>query len=592
MLGVDCSATEKRWQPRPLDERVAMALAQRLDLPEVVARVMAARGVGLNEAEGFLDPRLKDLMPDPSRLGDMDKAAERFAAAIRAGEATCIFGDYDVDGATSSALLTRFALAAGGKAPSLYVPDRLTEGYGPNGPAMEKIAGQGSKLVITVDCGTLAFDALKTAKAAGLDVIVVDHHTAEPDLPEAVAVVNPNRLDDEPGLGHLAAVGVAFLLVVATNRVLRTAGWYGDERPEPRIMDLLDLVALGTVCDVVPLTGLNRAYVTQGLKVMAARGNVGLRALADVAGVDEAPTAYHLGFVLGPRINAGGRVGESHLGATLLSSSDAEAALSLSMRLDQYNADRQTIEADVLQAATDQAFEQVKQGDSARGVVLVAGEGWHPGVVGIVASRLKERFQVPACVIGIGEDGRGLGSARSITGIDLGAGVIAARQAGLLIKGGGHAMAAGFTVARDRIDDLRSFLNERFADLIATRNIRPTIKVDGALTVGACDMALVEALDRLGPYGAGNAEPRFVIPQARIVKAAPVGAEGRHVKATLTDLSGKRLEAIAFRAADSGLANALLNTGGRPLHLVGRLRPNSWMGRVSVQFQIEDAAAL
>ncbi|MGB0670128.1 MAG: single-stranded-DNA-specific exonuclease RecJ [Rhodospirillales bacterium] len=588
VLGVGQSFSGRRWLQRRADPRLGLALSQRFDLPEIVGRILAGRGIGIDEAEAFLEPRLRDALPDPSRLRDMDRAAERLAAAIRTGEQVCVFGDYDVDGATSTALLIRFLRAAGGAEPRTYIPDRLTEGYGPNALAMRRLADDGCRLVVTVDCGTLAFDALAAGTAAGLDIIVVDHHAAEPVLPQAYAVVNPNRLDEEAGdLGHLAAVGVAFLLVVATNRALRRAGWYGDARAEPDVRGWLDLVALGTVCDVVALTGLNRAFVAQGLKVMHGRANAGLRALADVAGLDEAAQAYHLGFLLGPRINAGGRVGKSYLGSALLAEDDPDAALSMALQLNAFNAERQEIEARVLAEAADLAL-AIEPGP----LVLVAGRNWHPGVVGIVASRLKDRFQRPACVISLDEDGGGQGSARSLSGIDLGAGIIAARQAGILEKGGGHAMAAGFSLRAERLEDLRSFLAERFARTMREMDIRPTLHVDGALECAGVSLELAETLERLGPFGAANPEPRFVIPGARLLRVQTVGAEGRHIKATAQDRSGKRVEIIAFRAMESDLGPALLAAGDRPLHLLGRLKRNAWMGRVSMQLQLEDAAGM
>ena len=439
-LGVVESAEGKRWLLREYDERQALTLVQRYSLPDAVGRVLAARGIDAGTADAFLYPTLRDLLPDPSRLRDMDTAAERVAAAIMNGEGIAVFGDYDVDGATSSALLRRFIEHVGGRC-WIYIPDRLSEGYGPNAPALLELAREGASVVLTVDCGTGAHEPLAAARDAGLDVVVVDHHTVEAHLPAAIAVVNPNRLDDDSGEGHLAAVGVAFLLVVAVNRELRRVGWYAD-RSEPDLTQWLDLVALGTVCDVVPLRGLNRALVTQGLKVIQRRSNPGIRALANVAAISEAPAAYHLGFVFGPRVNAGGRVGAADLGARLLTTGVDDEAADLAKRLDAFNRERQDIEARVLADALD-SLERNPPGAA----VIAVGENWHPGVIGIVASRLKERFNRPACVISMNEhEGLGTGSGRSATGVDLGANIIAARQAGLLSRGGGHRMAAGFTV--------------------------------------------------------------------------------------------------------------------------------------------------
>lgn len=411
-LGVSQSLTGRRWIEREADTRLGQAISQRLDLPEIVGRVLAGRGLTPETAPGFLNPSLRAALPDPNILADMEKAAGRIAAAIQAGEEVAVFGDYDVDGATSSALLKRFFEAAGGRL-RIYIPDRLAEGYGPNAPALLKLAADGVSLVITVDCGVMAFRPLAAAAEAGLDVIVADHHQAETTLPPSYAVVNPNRLDDDSGLGQLAAVGVVFMLVVAVNRVLREAGWYGADRPEPDLRAWLDLVALGTVCDVVPLTGLNRAFVAQGLKVMAKRRNPGLSALADVARMDATPGTYHAGFLLGPRVNAGGRVGEAGLGARLLSSDTVSNVKEIAAHLDALNAERRAIEAEVEAAALEQVLSEAGVSGNPGPVVFAAGQGWHPGVIGIVAGRLKDRFQRPAVVIAVG-DKEAKGSARSI----------------------------------------------------------------------------------------------------------------------------------------------------------------------------------
>ncbi len=580
-LGVERSLTGRRWQMRPGDARLAATLSQRFALPEVIGRVLAARGIGLDEAPDFLAPTLKALLPDPSHLKDMDRAAERVARAVMAGEPIGIFGDYDVDGATSSALLATALGAAGGRS-EIHIPDRLAEGYGPNLPALLALKAKGCGVVVTVDCGTTAFDPLEAAAAAGLDVVVVDHHEAEAGLPRAYAVVNPNRLDEDSPHGHLAAVGVAFLLAVAVCRSLRQAGWFAG-RPEPDLKRVLDLVALGTVCDVVPLAGVNRALVTQGLKVMARRGNVGLAALADVAGVREAPDAYHLGYVLGPRVNAGGRVGEAALGSRLLCCEDPAAAADMARRLDGYNKERQEIEAAVLL----EAIEQVEsRPDDGLPLVLAAGEGWHPGVIGIVAGRLKERYGRPACVVAFdGETGKGSG--RSITGLDLGAAIIAARQTGILAAGGGHAMAAGFTVPRGRLAEFREFLAQRLAAQLAG-DVVPLLELDGALDCAGATVDLVETLRQLAPFGAGNAEPRFAVTAARIVKADVVGSG--HVRCVLTGAGGGRLKAIAFRAADSELGHGLLASAGASFHLAGTLRADTWNGTTTVQLTIDDAA--
>ncbi len=582
-LGVTHSLTGRFWRQRLTDDRAAQALAQRLRVPEVVGRVLAARGVPLAEAEGFLKPSLRASLPDPSHLRDMDRAVARIARAIQSGEAVAVFGDYDVDGATSSALLKRFFDAAGG-ALRIYIPDRRTEGYGPNGPALRRLAADGISLVITVDCGIMAFDALDAAAAAGLDVVVVDHHQAEPRLPAAAAVVNPNRLDERTPHRNLAAVGLTFLLLVALNRHLRADGWYGAARPEPDLLDLLDLVALGTVCDVVPLTGLNRVLVAQGLKVMARRGNLGLRTLADVAGVSERPGAFHLGYILGPRVNAGGRIGRSDLGARLLTTADADEARTLAEELDRLNRERQAIETQVLEQAVS-AAEAATAADAP--LVFVAGDDWHTGVVGIVASRLRERFHRPAFVLGL-EDGEARGSGRSVPGVDLGAAVTAAKQAGLLINGGGHAMAGGVTVTAGKLDALAAFLAARLAPQLASAPPANSIGIDATVSVTGANRRLYDLVDAAGPYGAGHPEPRFVVPGADVVKADIVGED--HVRVILAGGDGGRLKGIAFRAAGGALGQALRQSHGARLHIAGHLRADDWGGRRQAQLVIEDAA--
>ena len=585
-LNVGESLSGKRWELLEGDDRIALAMAQRLGIPEVAGRVMASRGVSLDEAEVFLEPTLRALLPDPFHLKDMDKAADRLTKAIIEGEKIAVFGDYDVDGSTSSALVVRY-LRSVGAAYEVYIPDRLTEGYGPNGPALEKLRGNGASLAVTVDCGTTAHDALQAGRNAGLDIIVIDHHEAESLLPPAFAVVNPCRLDETSSHRHMAAVGVTFLVLVALNKTLREKGFFNGGR-EPNLLDWLDIVALGTVCDVVPLKGVNRAFVRQGLKVMGKRLNPGITALSDVAGVDETPGAYHLGFILGPRVNAGGRVGQSDLASRLLAIEDHDEARTIAERLDAFNAERQEIEGAILNEAM-AMIEAEKEPPSA--LAFAAGVGWHPGVIGIVASRMKERYNIPACAIAI-ENGMATGSARSISGVDFGAAVIAARQAGLLEKGGGHAMAAGFTLKEENLPAFRSFLAERFAARIAEEKIVPTLKLDGVVTVKGVSVQMVKQLEALAPYGAGNPEPRFAISGARIMDARPVGKDQVHVSCALTGPDGGRLKAIAFRAMESGVGEALLKHSGAPLHIAGRLRINQWQGAETAQFMIDDAAWL
>jgi single-stranded-DNA-specific exonuclease len=586
-LGVTRSIGGRRWRLRNTDDRLALALAQQAGLPEILGRVLAGRGIGLEELEDHLNPSLRRLLPDPSRFRDMDAAAERLADAIIGNETVAVFGDYDVDGATSTALLNRFFTSVGREL-RVYIPDRLKEGYGPNAPALRRLAQEGVKVVVTVDCGTLAFAPLEEAASVGLEVIVADHHLAEPELPRALAVVNPNRLDETPGFGQLAAVGVTFLLVVAINRRLRAKGYYTADRPEPNLMGWLDLVALGTVCDVVPLTGLNRALVGQGLKILRGRSNVGMAALADIAGVAEPPGAYHLGFLLGPRVNAGGRVGQADLGTRLLSTDDARLAAQIAGELDRYNRERQDIEAGVLL----EAMQELEHVPDTAALALVARQGWHPGVIGIVAARVREAAGRPSFVIALDENGLGKGSGRSIPGVDLGAAVVAAGQAGLLVNGGGHAMAAGLTVETAKLNELKAFLNERLAPAVAKAGASASMGFDGALGIGGANAALCDKLELLGPYGSGNPEPRFALAGARVVQADVVGE--KHVRCLITagDGSGARLAAIAFRSVEADLGPALMQARqtGSALHIGGHLRTNHWRGEKRVQFVLEDAA--
>ena len=587
-LGVERSLTGRRWAERLADERMALAIAQRHGLPDAISRLLAAREVDLEGVPDFLEPTLRKFLPDPMHLKDMGVAVSRLVRAVQQGERVVVFGDYDVDGATASALLLRFFRSVGGNI-AVYIPDRRKEGYGPNTPALLKLKQEGAVVVVTVDCGITAYEPLAEARRAGLDTIVIDHHQAEIALPEAVAVVDPNRIDEASPHKQLAAVGVAFLLAVGVNRALREAGWYGATRPEPDLRQWLDLVALGTVADVVPLTGVNRALVRQGLVVMAQRRNPGLAALADVARLREPPGAYHLAFLLGPRVNAGGRVGHADLGARLLSSDDAHEVGALALKLDEFNAERRAIERDVL----DQAIARIEglYGPDRKGLpstLLVESEGWHIGVIGIVASRLVERYGRPAFVIGM--DGAiGKGSGRSVKGVDLGAAVLAARQQGLLINGGGHAMAAGLTVGREKIAELAGFLDQRLAPQLGAAPLVRELGIDAALAPGAATQELVNMIERAGPFGAGNALPRFALTSVRVDYAQPVG-EG-HVRCTLVGQQRGRLEAIAFRAGSTALGPALLDPAKPILHVAGALRIERYQGRESVRLQIDDAAS-
>lgn len=582
-LGVARSITGRRWVWREADARLGMAVAERAGVPEIVGRLLAARGVGVDAAAAFLEPTIRAAMPDPSCLRDMDAAAERLARAVQSGEQVAVFGDYDVDGACASALMVR-ALRRLGCTVTHYVPHRLHEGYGPNAVAIGGLCDGGATLIVCVDCGIAAHEALAAA-AGRACVVVLDHHKAEGPPPDVAATVNPNRLDCTSGLRQLCAAGVAFLAAVALHRALRRAGFFAA-RAEPSLLDLLDLVALATVCDVMPLVGLNRALVTQGLKVLGQRGNVGLAALLEVGAVREAPSTHSLGFVLGPRINAAGRIDAPDLGLRLLLCDDPIEARALAAELDAVNKRRQEVEAGVLGAAMAMAEAQV---DAGHAVLLLCGEAWHPGVVGIVAGRVKERFNRPACVAGVAE-GVARGSGRSVAGVDLGAAVLAARQSGLLLTGGGHAMAAGFTFAAERAGEVQAFLDERLAHATALPD-HAALVVDGAVAVPAATSDFAAQIGRLAPFGAGNEEPIFALPRARIVRADRVGKEGGTVRAFVEGEAGGRLKAVCFRAKEGPLAAALL--GDRvPLHLCGTLKAETWQDQVSACLHIVDAAPI
>lgn len=582
VLGIARSVTGRRWLWREADARTGLAIAQRLDLPELVGRLLAARGVGPEAAADFLEPTLRALLPDPSVLLDMDAAAARLASAVREGETVAVFGDYDVDGACAGALMVR-ALRQLGCSVTHYVPDRLKEGYGPNPAAIRELCARGATLIVCVDCGIAAHEALAEANGHA-DVVVLDHHKSEGPVPRIHAAVNPNRLDCGSGLRHLCAAAVAFLAVVALHRALRRAGYFGRTE-EPRLLDLLDLVALATVCDVMPLTGVNRALVAQGLKVMARRGRAGIAALLEVGQVRDAPTAHSLGFVLGPRINAAGRIDEPDLGLRLLLCDDAIEARAMAERLDAVNRRRQEVEAEVLGGALAAAEAQAGAGHP---VLLICGEGWHPGVVGIVAGRVKEKFNRPACVAGV-TGVLAKGSGRSVPGLDLGAAVIAARQAGLLESGGGHAMAAGFSFLADRQAEFHAFLGERLARAADLPDAADLL-VEGTVAVPAATAELAQQVERLAPFGAGNEEPVFALARARVVRADRVGKEGNTIRAFLEGEAGGRLKAICFRAKDGPLAQALLGSGGAPLHLCGQLRAERWNDDISACLHVVDAA--
>jgi len=582
VLGVTRSATGRRWVWREADARTGLAIAQRLEVPELVGRLLAARGVGVDGAADFLEPRLRALMPDPSCLRDMDLAAARLAEAVRAGERVAIFADYDADGACAGALMTQVLRDLGVQA-THYVPDRIKEGYGPNAPAIAALCDAGATLIVCVDCGIAAHAALEAARGRA-DVVVLDHHKAEGPPPAILAAVNPNRLDCDSGLRTLCAAAVCFMAAAALHRVLRRGGFF-ESRPEPQLLEHLDLVAIATVCDVMPLTGLNRALVSQGLRVMARRGRPGVAALLEVAGVKDVPSAHSLGFGLGPRINASGRIGESDLALRLLLEADPLEAQVMAERLDTTNRRRQEVEAEVMGTALSMAEQAVAAGHP---VLLICGEGWHPGVVGIVAGRVKEKFNRPTLVAGV-SDGFAKGSGRSVPGIDLGGAIIAARQAGLLETGGGHAMAAGFSFRAEKREELQAFLNERLARAAELPDAAALV-VEGTLSVAAANTALAEQVGRLAPFGAGNEEPVFALRRARVARADRVGKEGATIRLFLEGEGGGRLKAVCFRAKDGPLAELLLGSRGMPLHLCGTLRAESWNGDVSTCLHVQDAA--
>lgn len=570
------------WHVAEVDERAAELIAQKYNLPYLVARILALRQININDVPLFMSPKIQSLMPNPFVLKDMAKAAERIASAVIKKQKIAIIGDYDVDGATSTSVLRSF-LSEVSETPMVHIPER-DEGYGPSMQAVEDFKAQGAELLITVDCGTTAFEVLEYATAQGMDVIVLDHHEAEAKLPQIYAVVNPKRLDDEnqyPYLRYMAAVGVVFMTVVAVNRELREKKYYNAEKPESDLMKWLDLVALGTVCDVVPLQGLNRAYVRQGLKIMAARKNIGLTALLDKSGLNEAPSAFHLGYVLGPRINACGRVGEAQLGYKLLCAQNQFEADSLAEKLNEFNVQRKDIEAYVMLAA----IEILESTPQKYPIAFVYGKDWHQGVIGIVAGKLKERYNVPSFVMSIESD-EVKGSARSIPQIDLGALVMAAKEKGIITKGGGHTMAAGFSLNEDKLEEFRDFVGEYVVNRIGDEAITPIVEIDAVLDAKGATVELADCLSQLEPFGAGNAEPVLMLKNVHINKASLVGAG--HVRCFLSSDKGGSLKAMAFRCADNEIGQALLKSKGEVFDAVGVLHKDNWMGRNDVQFIIND----
>jgi single-stranded-DNA-specific exonuclease len=588
-LDVGRSLTGRHWRARLKDGRTALAISERLGIPEILGRVLAGRGIAIEACDDILSPRLKALMPQPAAIRDLEAGAARLARGIMTGEAIGIISDYDVDGISSAALLVNY-LRAFGITPKVHIPDRITEGYGPSRAAVEALAGQGIRLLVTLDCGVNAHDPLLAASALGLETVVVDHHLAGPVLPEVHAVINPNRQDDLSGQGHLCAAGLTLILAAATSRALRQAGHAMPGDGGPDLLALLDLVALATVCDVVPLASLNRAYVQQGLKVMARRENIGLAALADVARLKRRPDPHALGYLLGPRLNAAGRVGHAMAGLKLLTTEDRGEANMLAQQLETLNRERQAIELRVLETALFEAERALGQSRSLP-VLLVCGENWHPGVLGLVAARLTERYRLPSFVLGHQTGGLlAHGSGRSLPGADIGAAIRDALNAGHLVKGGGHMMAAGLTVERAKLGRLRGFLEERLAGAAAGAGASAALDIDGALTASGATLDLVELLERAGPYGSGNPAPVFAFPAHRVLYADLAGHD--HVRCTLVHADGTRLRAVAFRALSTPLGETLLKERQRPLHVAGRLAVDDFNGRRGAQLMIDDVAEI
>ncbi|WP_375462658.1 single-stranded-DNA-specific exonuclease RecJ [uncultured Methylobacterium sp.] len=587
-LDVERSILGRPWRERCAEsaaQAYAATMVQAHGLPELLARVLAGRGVRPDQSAAYLKPRLRDLMPDPACLLDMEVAAKRLARAVRRGESVAVFGDYDVDGAASAALLAGY-LRALGVPTRIHIPDRITEGYGPNVAAVTALAGEGATLLVCVDCGTSGHGPLEEAEKIGLDVIVLDHHGASEILPPVRALVNPNRLDDLSGLGHLCAAGVVFLTLVALARTLRAEGFFGS-RPEPVLTDALDLVALATVADVVPLTGLNRAFVVQGLTVMRARGRHGLAALLDAASLDGPPEAWHLGYLVGPRINAGGRIGDAGLGARLLTTDDPAAAARIAAELDRLNRERQAIEAQAV-AEAEAGMDHALSLDPDRPVLVVGSAAWHPGIVGLIAARLKERFGRPAFAFALRPDGTATGSGRSIPGADLGDAVRGAVAAGLALRGGGHAMAAGVTLSGTDLTHFAAHVADGLAEAVAQARAVEALLLDGTVSAGGATAETVRLLQRAGPFGQGAPEPVFALPRHRIVDAAIVGHG--HVRARLRSRDGQAVGAISFRSAQGPLGQAILTGIGREFHVAGTLARDRWRGAERAQVRICDLA--
>ena len=577
-----------RWRLFSPDERFVQTVCQKYDVPDIIARIINSRKISFENVETYVSPQIKNLLPSPFILKDMDKAVDRIVRAIESGEAIGIFGDYDVDGATSSAILYKFLYDVGVKNIQIFIPDRQNDGYGLNSEGLKKLMSAGCSLVVAVDCGITGFDAVDMANQMDLDIVIADHHEAEVGIPNAVAVVDPKRVDDSSGLTYLAACGVVFLLTVALNKTLRERGFYRNNGiEEPDLFSYLDLVALGTVCDVVPLVGVNRAFVSVGIKVMARRQNIGLKSLCDVSGVSTSPSVYHLGYVLGPRINAGGRVGNSSIAAQLLTTRNPLTADSLAQKLNNFNLERKDIEAAVLEQAFTKVASEIKPDDN---FIFISGKNWHTGVIGIIAGRLKERYNLPTCVATIDDNGVANGSGRSIPEIDLGTAIIKAKELGILTEGGGHSMAAGFTLNVEKIDEFKKFLHDYIESSTKSQKIIPVLNIDSVIDITGINAELVKKLQILEPFGTSNEEPRFAILNAKLTGSDAIG--GGNIRCYFSSDNGKSISAICYKSVDTLLGEVLLSEIGERFKLAGKIRFNSWNGKNYIQFIIDDVAKM
>lgn len=586
LVDENSSLNKFRWRLFNQDERFVNTLSQKYEIPDIIAKIICARNVRLDDVENYINPQIRNLLPSPFILKDMDKAVDRIVCAIKKNEAIGIFGDYDVDGATATAILYRFLYDIGMKKIFTHIPDRQNEGYGLNSFGLKELQGKGASLVVSVDCGITGFDAVDMANQMDLDIVVADHHEAETGVPNAVAVVDPKRVDDDSNLNYLAACGVVFLLTVALNKTLREQGYYREKGiEEPDLFSYLDLVALGTVCDVVPLVGANRAFVAVGVKVMAKRQNVGLKALCDISGVKSSPSVYHLGYVLGPRINAGGRVGNSSVSADLLTTRNPITADNLATKLNNFNIERKDIEAAVLAEAFEKVSSEIKPDDN---FVFISGHNWHTGVIGIIAGRIKERYNLPTLVATIDENGIANGSGRSIPEIDLGTAIIKAKELGILSEGGGHSMAAGFTLSKDKIPEFKKFLHDYIEKSTKSQKIIPVLNIDSVIDITGINNDLIKKLSVLEPFGTANEEPRFAILNAKLTGSDALS--GGHIRCYFSSDNGKSISAICYKAIDTEMGEALLSGVGNRFHLAGKIRANEWNGKRYIQFIIDDVA--